>query len=196
MLLSLDVRDNVQSDALFEFITAEWGGLDFFVHFIDWCPNVELNGRVTDCSRDGFSEAMDISCHSLIRLAQKAQPLMRDAGCLLTVSYCGAEKVVDHYNIMGPVKAALESTVKYLAAGLGPEGIRVNALSPGSLQNRAASGIAHFDKLTDDARKRVPKRQLVTIEDVGSIATGLVSEDARNVTGNLAFVDGGYHAMY
>ena len=143
--------------------------------------------------RSGFAQAMDISCHSFIRLAQKAEPLMKNGGCLLTVSYYGAEKVIDNYNVMGPVKAALEASVRYLAAELGPSGIRVNALSPGPMKTRAASGIAHFDQLIDDARARAPQRRLVTLEDVGNMAVGLVSDYARNVTGNIAFVDAGYN---
>jgi enoyl-[acyl-carrier protein] reductase I len=138
---------------------------------------------------------MDISVHSFIRMARLAEPMMPAGGCLLTVSYYGAEKVVDHYNIMGPVKAALEGTVRYLAAELGPQGIRVNALSPGPLKTRAASGIDHFDELIDRARERAPERRLVTIADVGAMATGLVSDFARNVTGSIAYVDAGYHVM-
>jgi len=121
--------------------------------------------------------------------------MMRNGGCLLTVSHYGAEKVVDHYNIMGPVKTALEGTVRYLAAELGPQGIRVNALSPGPLKTRAASGIKHLDELIDEARARAPTRRLVTIEDVGAMAAGLVSDFARNVTGTTAYVDAGYHVM-
>jgi enoyl-[acyl-carrier protein] reductase I len=138
---------------------------------------------------------MDISCHSFIRMARKAEPLMKNGGCLLTVSYYGAEKVVEHYNIMGPVKAALESSVRYLAAELGPAGIRVNALSPGPLQTRAASGIASFDKLINDAKDRAPEHRLVTINDVGNVATGLVSDLSKSVTGNITFVDAGYHIL-
>jgi enoyl-[acyl-carrier protein] reductase I len=138
---------------------------------------------------------MDVSVHSFIRMARLAEPMMPDGGCLLTASYYGAEKVVDHYNIMGPVKAALEGTVRYLAAELGPQGIRVNALSPGPLKTRAASGIDHFDALIDGARARAPERRLVSIEDVGAMAVGLVSDYARNVTGNIEYVDAGYHVM-
>jgi enoyl-[acyl-carrier protein] reductase I len=138
---------------------------------------------------------MDISVHSFIRMARLAEPMMPDGGCLLTVSYYGAEKVVDHYNIMGPVKAALEGTVRYLAAELGPQGIRVNALSPGPLKTRAASGIDHFDAVIDEARARAPERRLVSIEEVGAMAVGLVSDYARNVTGNIEYVDAGYHVM-
>jgi enoyl-[acyl-carrier protein] reductase I len=195
MLLPLDVRDDSQLEAVFQHIATTWGELDFILHSIAYCPKNDLHGRVTDCSRIGFSQAMDISCHSFIRMARKAEPLMKNGGCLLTVSYYGAEKVVEHYNIMGPVKAALESSVRYLAAELGPAGIRVNALSPGPLQTRAASGIAFFDELINDARARAPMRQLVTIEDVGNVATSLVSDAAKSVTGNITFVDAGYHLL-
>lgn len=195
LLLPLDVEDDKQLDAVFEEIDSTWGQLDFLMHSIAYCPMEDLHGRVTDSSRAGFAQAMDISCHSFIRMARKAEPLMKSGGCLLTVSYYGAEKVVDHYNIMGPVKAALEASVRYLAAELGPNNIRVNALSPGPLKTRAASGINFFDELIDEARERAPKRRLVTIEDVGNLATGLVSDYARNVTGNISYVDAGYHVM-
>jgi enoyl-[acyl-carrier protein] reductase I len=195
MILPLDVQDDDQLDAVFKEIETTWGRLDFILHSIAYCPQADLHGRVTDCSRQGFSEAMDISCHSFIRMARKAEPLMKDGGCLLTVSYYGAEKVVEHYNIMGPVKAALESSVRYLAAELGPAGIRVNALSPGPLKTRAASGITSFDKLIDDAISRAPEHKLVTIDDVGNIATGLVSDLSKSVTGNITFVDAGYHII-
>jgi len=120
----LDVADTGAMKALFDHIRDRWGRLDFVLHSIAHCPKEDLNGRVTDCSRDGFAQAMDVSVHSFIRMARLAEPLMSEGGCLLTVSYYGAEKVVDHYNIMGPVKAALESTTRYLAAELGPKGIR------------------------------------------------------------------------
>ncbi|WP_371195958.1 enoyl-ACP reductase FabI [Glaciecola sp. SC05] len=195
MLLPLDVQDDQQLDAVFERIASQWGGLDFLLHAVAYCPKDDLHGRVTDCSRAGFAEAMDISCHSFIRMARKAEPLMKNGGSLLTLSYYGAEKVVNHYNIMGPVKAALESSVRYLAADLGPSGIRVNGISPGPLQTRAASGIAHFDELINQARQRAPKRHLVSIEDVGNMATFLVSDAATSVTGDISFVDAGYHVM-
>ncbi len=193
--MPLDVTADAEMDALFEAIASSWGQLDFLLHSVAYCPREDLHGNVVDCSREGFGAAMDISVHSFIRLARKARPLMTNGGCLLTVSYYGAEKVVDHYNVMGPVKAALESTVKYMAAELGPQSIRVNALSPGPLMTRAASGIAHFDALIDEARARAPQRRLVTIEDVGNMAAGLVSDSARNVTGNISYVDAGYHVM-
>jgi enoyl-[acyl-carrier protein] reductase I len=194
-LLSLDVEAEGALETVFDHIQKAFGRLDFALHSIAFCPKADLHGRVTDCSRQGFARAMDISVHSFIRMARLAEPLMAGGGCLLTVSYYGAEKVVDHYNVMGPVKAALEGTVRYLAAELGPKGIRVNALSPGPLKTRAASGIDHFDALIDDARARAPERRLVTTADVGAMATGLVSDFARNVTGNVAYVDAGYHVM-
>jgi enoyl-[acyl-carrier protein] reductase I len=195
LLLPLDVEKEGALENVFDQIGKTFGRLDFALHSIAFCPKADLHGRVTDCSKEGFALAMDISVHSFIRMARLAEPLMADGGCLLTVSYYGAEKVVDHYNVMGPVKSALEGTVRYLAAELGPKGIRVNALSPGPLKTRAASGIDHFDALIDDARARAPERRLVTIEDVGGIAMGLVSDIGRNVTGTTAYVDAGYHVM-
>lgn len=194
-LIPLDVEDSGSLEKVFDQIGTTFGRLDFLLHSIAFCPKADLHGRVTDCSREGFARAMDISVHSFIRMARLAEPLMKSGGSLLTVSYYGAEKVVDHYNIMGPVKSALEGTVRYLAAELGPQGIRVNALSPGPLKTRAASGIDHFDQLIDEARTRAPERRLVTIEDVGAMAVGLVSDFARNVTGSIAYVDAGYHVM-
>jgi enoyl-[acyl-carrier protein] reductase I len=194
-LLALDVESEGALDSVFDQIRKTFGRLDFALHSIGFCPKADLHGRVSDCSRKGFARAMDISVHSFIRMARLAEPLMAGGGCLLTVSYYGAEKVVDHYNIMGPVKAALEGTVRYLAAELGPKGVRVNALSPGPLKTRAASGIDHFDELIEKARARAPERRLVAIEDVGAMATGLVSDFARNVTGNVAYIDAGYHVM-
>ncbi|WP_211907448.1 enoyl-ACP reductase FabI [Pikeienuella piscinae] len=195
ILEPLDVTEDGALESLFSRIGREWGSLDFLLHSIAWCPKDDLHGRVADCSREGFAEAMDVSVHSFIRMAQLAEPLMKQGGCFLTVSYYGAEKVVDHYNIMGPVKAALQATAENLAAELGRKGIRVNALSPGPLKTRAASGIAHFDALIDEARERAPTGRLVTIEEVGAVAVCLASDHARSVTGNVAYVDGGYHVM-
>jgi len=195
VLLPLDVEAEGSLESVFAGIKAKWGRLDFLLHSIAFCPREDLHGRVTDCSRAGFARAMDVSVYSFIRMARLAEPLMPNGGCLLTVSYYGAEKVVDHYNAMGPVKAALEASVRYLAAELGPEGIRVNAISPGPLKTRAASGIDNFDALIDEARTRAPEHRLVSIDDVGAMAAGLVSDLAPNVTGNIAYVDAGYHVM-
>nr|WP_244512561.1 enoyl-ACP reductase FabI [Roseovarius nanhaiticus] len=195
LFLPLDVEVEGQMEAVFERIAADWGRLDFLVHSIAFCPKDDLQGPVSACSKEGFAQAMDISVHSLIRMTRLAMPLMEDGGSIVTMSYHGAEKVVDNYNIMGPVKSALEGTVRYLAAELGPRGIRVNAISPGPLRTRAGSGIAHFDALIDAAQKRAPSQSLVTIEDVGNMAAGLVSDLSRKVTGNVAYVDGGFHVL-
>lgn len=195
LLLPLDVAEDDQMAALFETIADRWGGLDFLLHSIAYCPSEDLHARTLDCSREGFARAMDISCHSFIRMAKRCEPLMTHGGSLLTVSYYGAEKVVDNYNVMGPVKAALEASVRYLAADLGPSGIRVNGLSPGPMRTRAASGIAHFDALIDEAAARSPQHALVTLEDVGAYAAFLVSDETRHVTGNISFIDAGYHVM-
>lgn len=195
LLLPLDVTDTAQTEAVFAAIEKTWGKLDFLLHSIAFCPREDLHGRVVDCSQSGFAAAMDISVHSLIRLAKRAEPLMTEGGTILTVSYHGAEKVVDHYNIMGPVKAALEATTRYLSVELGARNIRVNALSPGPLQTRAASGIDHFDELVDDARARAPLHRLTTIDEVGAMAACLVSDFASSVSGNTSYIDGGHHVV-
>ncbi|MEL6516855.1 MAG: enoyl-ACP reductase FabI [Pseudomonadota bacterium] len=195
LFLPLDVMDSDQVEAVFHTIRDRWGRLDFLVHSIAFCPRDDLHGRVVDCSQKGFGLAMDVSVHSLIRLAKQAEPLMTDGGTILTVSYHGADKVVDHYNIMGPVKAALEATTRYLSVELGPKNIRVNALSPGPLETRAASGIDHFDELIEDAKTRAPLHRLTTIEEVGAMAACLMSDYARSVSGNTAYVDGGHHVV-
>lgn len=193
LLMPLDVEAEGQMEAVFAAIKDRWGRLDILVHSIAWCPADDLHGRVADCSRAGFAQAMDISVHSLIRMARLAEPLMDQGGSILTMTYYGGEKVVDHYNIMGPVKAALEGTMRSLAVELGPRKIRVNAISPGPLQTRAGSGIAHFDELIDAARLRAPEQSLVTIRDVGDVAVMLASDGARCVSGDTAYVDGGLH---
>jgi enoyl-[acyl-carrier protein] reductase I len=172
-----------------------WGRLDFALHSIAFAPRADLHGRVVDCSREGFLLAMDVSCHSFIRMARLAEPLMKDGGALFTMSYYGAEKVVENYNLMGPVKAALEAAARYLAAELGPKGIRVHAISPGPLKTRAASGIADFDDLLNQAAARAPARRLVTIEDVGFAVAGLATDAAKLITGDTVYIDGGYHIM-
>jgi len=195
LILPLDVRSDEALDAVFAAVEAEWGRLDFLLHSIAFCRKDDLHGPVVECSRDGFAEAMDISCHSLIRMAHRARPLMREGGSIITVTYHGADQVVDHYNIMGPVKAALESSARYLAAGLGAEGIRVNAISPGPISTRAASGIDHFSDLIDDAVARAPEHKLVTVEQVGALAAFLAGDAAAAITGGLHYVDGGFNII-
>lgn len=195
ILLPLDVSDEAQTDAVFAAIAERWGRLDALLHAVAFCPKDDLHGRVVDCSRAGFGLAMDVSVHSFIRMVKRAEPLMPGGGTCMTVSYQGAERVVEHYNVMGPVKAALESAARYLAAELGPKGISVHALSPGPLKTRAASGIAHFDELLDRAAARAPTHQLATIEDVGAYCAFLASAEAANVTGGVHYIDGGYNIV-
>lgn len=195
LILPLDVRDDAQLEAVFGAIDQKWGKLDFLLHAIAYAPKSDLEGRMADTSRQGFLEAMNISCYSFVRMAHLAEPLMRDGGCLLTTTYYGSEKVIPHYNVMGPVKAALESTVRYLAADLGPRHIRVNALSPGPIVTRAASGIAHFDELVQLTRDKSPAHEAVCIDCVGAYASFLVSDGARLVTGSIAYVDAGFNVM-
>jgi enoyl-[acyl-carrier protein] reductase I len=195
IIVPCDVREPGQLEAVFERIRRDWGRLDFLLHSIAYAPKEDLHARVIDCSQTGFALAMDVSCHSFIRMARLAEPLMQGGGCLLTVTFYGSEKVVDDYNLMGPVKAALESTVRYMAAELGPARIRVHALSPGPLMTRAASGIERFDELLERARARAPERRIVSIEEIGAAARFLVSDDAAALTGNVEYIDGGYHLM-
>ncbi len=193
LLLPLDVEADGEMEAVFAAVRDRWARLDILVHSIAYCPAEDLHGRVTDCSRAGFGRAMDISVHSLIRMARLAEPLMTKGGTILSMTYYGGEKVVDHYNIMGPVKSALDGTIRALAVELGPKRIRVNAISPGPLETRAGSGIAHFDELIEAARLRAPEQSLVTIQDVGDVAVMLASDGARSVSGDTAYVDGGLH---
>ena len=195
IIMPLDVRNEDQAEALFSEIKARWGRLDTLLHSIAFCPKDDLHGRVIDCSAEGFAAAMDISVHSFLRLIRRSEPLMPDGGTCMTVSFYGAERVVDHYNIMGPVKAALESATRYASAELGPKGISVHALSPGPLKTRAASGIDYFDTLMDQAAARAPMHKLVTIEEVGAFATFLASREAANVTGGVHYIDGGYSVV-
>lgn len=195
LLVPCNVLHDGELEAVFATVAREWGRLDFALHSIAFAPMEDLHGRITDCSRDGFMTAMDVSCHSFIRMCRLAEPLMADGGTLFTMSYYGADKVIEHYNVMGPVKAALESATRYLAAELGPKGIRVHAISPGPLKTRAASGIDHFDELMEMVAARAPARTLVSPDDIG-IATALLATHAgRMMTGTTTFVDGGYHVM-
>jgi enoyl-[acyl-carrier protein] reductase I len=195
LILPLEVTKSGDFSRLFDAIRLHWGRIDICLHSIAFCPKEDLHSRVVDCSRDGFVTAMDISVHSFIRMVRHAEPLMPAGGCCMTVSYYGAEKVVEHYNIMGPVKAALEAVTRYMAAELGPKGISVHALSPGPMKTRAASGIAEFDELLERAAARAPTHQLATLEQVGAYAAFLASGEMANVTGGIHYIDGGYHIV-
>ncbi len=195
IVMPCDVRADGELEAVFKAIEEKWGRLDFVIHSIAYANRDDLHGRVTDCSREGFALAMDVSCFSFVRCAKLAEPLMTEGGCLMTVSFYGGRKVVEHYNVMGPVKAALESTTKYLAHELGPKGIRVVALSPGPLKTRAASGIDRFDELMAEAASRAPTHHLADLNDCGSFAAYLVSDLAKSVTGTTLYIDGGAHIV-
>lgn len=195
LVMPCDVREPGQLEAVFDAVRDKWGRLDFVLHSIAFAPRDDLHGRVTDCSAEGFEVAMDVSCHSFIRTCKLAEPLMTDGGTLVTVTFYGSERVVAHYNLMGPVKAALESSMRYVAAELAPKGIRVHAISPGPIRTRAASGIDRFDELIARAAAEAPDHHLVSVDDVGQLAAFLVSDGARRITGTVIPVDGGQHLM-
>jgi enoyl-[acyl-carrier protein] reductase I len=195
IFMPLDVRSPGQLEAVFDCIQKQWAHLDILVHSIAFSPKEALCGRVVDVQRDGFLTTMEISCWSFIRMAHLAEPLMTRGGSLFTMSYYGSQMVVENYNIMGVAKAALESAVRYMAAELGPKGIRVHAVSPGPLATRAASGIPDFDDLLEKAQAKAPARSLVSIDDVGAATAFLALDAARLITGETLYIDGGYHIM-
>jgi enoyl-[acyl-carrier protein] reductase I len=195
LFLPLDVALAGQLEAVFERIDKEWGRLDILVHSVAWAPKEDLQGGLIDSSAEGFAKAMDISCHSFVRMAKLAAPLMKDGGTMLAMSYQGAVNVVPNYNLMGPVKAALEASCRYLAYELGPRGIRVHPVSPGPLKTRAASGLKDFDLLLNEAVKKAPVGELVDIMDVGFACAYLATPYARRITGGTVYVDGGVHIM-
>ena len=195
IVMPLDARTPGQIEAVFDRVRNDWGKLDFLVHSIAFSPKEALQGRVVDVSRDGFLATLEISCWTFMRMAHLAEPLMPDGGTLFTMTYYGSQAVVENYNIMGVAKAALESAVRYIAAELGPKGIRVHAISPGPLATRAASGIPEFDALLEKAKSKAPARSLVSIEDVGVATAFLAHDAARLITGDTLYIDGGYHII-
>jgi enoyl-[acyl-carrier protein] reductase I len=195
VFMPLDVAQPGELEALFAEIDKTWGRLDILVHAIAWAPKDDLQGGLLDCSADGFAKAMDISCHSFIRMARLAAPLMKQGGTMFTMSYYGANKVVPNYNVMGPVKAALEASARYLAYELGPRHIRVHAVSPGPLKTRAASGLKDFDLMLNEAAQRAPLGELVDIDDVGMTCAFLATPFARRMSGETLYIDGGVHIM-
>ena len=192
-LAACDVRAPGQTEALFERVEREWGKLDFLLHSIAFAPKADLQGRVVDTSSEGFATAMDVSCHSFLNMARLAEPLMREGGCLLTVTFYGSERVVEHYNLMGPVKAALEATVRYLAHELGPSNIRVNAISAGPVLTRAASGLTGFSGLLEATARASPLRRNIEADEVGRTALLFASDYTSGITGEVLRVDAGVH---
>jgi enoyl-[acyl-carrier protein] reductase I len=195
ILAPLDVANPGELEAVFDRITAEWGRLDILVHSIAFAPKADLQGGLLNCSAEGFKVAMDVSCHSFVRMAKLAAPLMKEGGSMFAMSYHGAQKVVDNYNVMGPVKAALEACCRYLAFELGPKKIRVHAISPGPLKTRAAGGLKDFDLLLAKAARKAPVGELVDIMDVGFACAYLATPYARRLSGDTLYIDGGVNIM-
>jgi enoyl-[acyl-carrier protein] reductase I len=188
---ALDVSIPGQLESIFEQVRSQWGELDILVHSIAFAPKADLQGGLLNCSAEGFAKAMDVSCHSFVRMAKLAAPLMKDGGSMFAMSYYGANRVVTNYNVMGPVKAALEACCRYLAYELGPKGIRVHAISPGPLKTRAASGIKNFELLLHEAAQKAPLGELVDIMDVGFACAYLATFLAKRITGGTVYIDGG-----
>lgn len=194
-LIPCNVEQEGELERLVQQAAAHLGQFDFIIHSIAWAPLTELHGRVVDSSAQGFTRAMQVSCHSFAQLAHLAEPHLAANASLLTMSYIGADEAVPHYGLMGPVKAALESLVRYLALELGPQGVRVHAISPGPIPTRAASGLEDFDGLMQRARQKAPLRRLVSLDEIGHLAAFLASDAASGMTGQCIFVDAGFHAV-
>ncbi len=190
-----DVTNDNELIHLFDEINSTWGELDILIHSIAFAPKADLQGPIVNCSKAGFLLAMDISCHSFIRMANLSKPLMKNGGAMFAMSFHGSQRVVEHYNLMGPVKAALECVVRYMAFELGTQNIRVTAISPGPVKTRAASGLEEFDKLIARAQSQSPLKSLVDIEDVGAMVTYLSSDYAKNMTGDTIYIDAGFHLL-
>ncbi len=195
LFLPLDVSVPDQLEAVFSEVTKKWSRLDILVHSIAFAPKEDLQGGLLNCSAAGFAKAMDVSCHSFVRMARLAAPLMKEGGTMFAMSYHGANKVVPTYSVMGPVKAALEACCRYLAYELGGQGVRVHAISPGPLKTRAASGLKDFDVLLTEAAQRAPIGALVDIMDVGFACAYLATPYARRLSGETLYVDGGVNIM-
>ena len=195
MIEPADVQDAASLDALFARVEALWGGLDILVHAIAHSDKAELDGKFLDTTRANFLHSLDISCYSLVELTRRAAPMMARGGSILTLTYIGAQRVTPHYNVMGVAKAALESSVRYLANDLGPDGIRVNAISPGPMRTLAGAAIAGARKVYNVTERNAPMRQNASLAAVGGTAVFLASDLAEAVTGEVIFVDGGFHAL-
>jgi enoyl-[acyl-carrier protein] reductase I len=195
IMAPLDVSAPGQLEVVFDLIRARWERLDILVHSIAFAPKADLQGGLLNCSAKGFATAMDVSCHSFVRMAKLAAPLMTEGGAMFAMTYHGAERVVPNYNVMGPVKAALEAACRYLAFELGPLNIRVHAISPGPLKTRAASGLKDFDVMLNEAERDAPLGELADIEDVGLACAFLATDFARRITGGTIYVDGGANVV-
>lgn len=194
-LINCDVEAPGQLEAAVEHAVRKFGQLDFVIHSIAWAPLQDLHGKVVDSSREGFARAMSVSCHSFAELAKLSAPHMKAGGSMLSMTYLGSGEAVPHYGLMGPVKAALESMVRYMAMELGPRNIRVHAVSPGPILTRAASGIAEFDSLMATAKAKAPLQRLVTLEEIAQLSAFLCSDAASGMTGQVVYVDAGVHAV-
>lgn len=195
ILVDVDVTDDASLDACFSTLKEKWGSIDFVVHAIAFSDKNELTGRFIDTSRENFKNSLAISCYSLIDVAKRAAPLMNDGGTLLTLTYQGSNRVTPFYNVMGVAKAALESTVRYLANDLGPDGIRVNAISPGPMKTLAGAAIGGARKTFRQTEANSPMRANATLEAVGGTAVYLASDHGACTTGEIIRVDGGYHVL-
>ncbi|MEM0923677.1 MAG: SDR family oxidoreductase [Pseudomonadota bacterium] len=195
IVMDADVQNSDSLDRVFERLAAEWGQIDFAVHAIAYSDKTELQGRFADTSRENFLNSMDISCFSFVDLARRAAALMPEGGALLTMSYVGAQRVMPNYNVMGVAKAALEASVRYLANDLGPQGIRVNALSPGPMRTLAGSAVGGARRVFRMAEENSPLRRNASLDEVGGAAVYLLSDLGSGTTGEVLFIDGGYHAI-
>ncbi len=194
-MVDVDVTDEASMDAAFAKLADEWGSLDFVVHAIAYSDKNELSGRYADTSRQNFLNSMEISCYSLVDVARRAAPLMKNGGSIITMTYLGAQRVMPNYNVMGVAKAALEASVRYLANDLGPDGVRVNAVSPGPMRTLAGSAIGGARKVYKSTEANAPLRRNATLDNVGGAALYLCSDIGASTTGEIIFVDGGYHAI-
>ena len=195
LIIPADVQDPGSLDALFERIGGEWGRLDILVHAIAFSEKAELDGRFLETSRANFLNSLDISCYSLVDLTRRAAPLMTAGGSIMTLTYIGAQRVTPNYNVMGVAKAALESAVRYLANDLGPDGIRVNAISPGPMRTLAGAAISGARKVYHATERNAPMRTNASLDAVGGTAVYLASDLAASTTGEIIFVDGGFHIL-
>ncbi|MEL7463243.1 MAG: SDR family oxidoreductase [Pseudomonadota bacterium] len=193
LLLDVDVTDEASMDAAFAKLADEWGSLDFVVHAIAYSDKNELSGRYADTTRGNFLRSMDISCYSLVDVARRSAPLMKNGGSIITMTYLGAQRVMPNYNVMGVAKAALEASVRYLANDLGPDGIRVNAVSPGPMRTLAGSAIGGARKVYKQTEENAPLRRNATLDNVGGAALYLLSDMGAGTSGDTIFVDCGYH---